>query len=154
MKSKYQHFEKGDIIVTEPVEGYYGIAVVLDDGHRLELTPGRYSYPMCHIAITLLLYDHRPLIEEIDETQLKPLKFDRLALYKGEDLFLRTETLVHIYTTRNIQKLEVIGKVDPSLVYQDELPWLPDGKNHKCYLCGDVGTMFGSEAYLQWLKEQ
>lgn len=44
MKSKYQHFEKGDIIVTEPVEGYYGIAVVLDDGHRLELNPGRYSY--------------------------------------------------------------------------------------------------------------
>ena len=60
MKSKYQHFEKGDIIVTEPVEGYYGIAVVLDDGHRLELTPGRYSCPMCHIAITPLLYDLGP----------------------------------------------------------------------------------------------
>ena len=151
-KTKYKLFEKGDIVITEPAEGYFGIAIVLDDGHRREYEPGKYSYPMCHIAITPLIFNHRPKIEEIDKAMLKPLLFDRLALHKGMDVFLCTEIMVHIYTTRNTLSLEVIGKIDPSLVYQDDLPWDPDSINHKCHLRGDISYMFGREAYINWAR--
>lgn len=51
-KKKKINFCKGDIIRTNPENGFYGVAVVLNDGVKLELSPGRFSYPMCHIAIT------------------------------------------------------------------------------------------------------
>ena len=152
-KTKYKLFEKGDIIITEPGDGYYGIAVVLDDGHCIEID-GRKSLPMCHIAITPLLFDHRPIVDEIDKTFLKPLLFDRMALYEGKTLYLETTKMVHIYTTRNILSLEVIGKIDPNLVYNGDLPWSPDSKNHKCYWCGDIGHLFGREAYIHWKRKQ
>ena len=152
-KTKYKLFEKGDIIITEPGDGYYGIAVVLDDGHCIEIN-GRKSLPMCHIAITPLLFDHRPIVDEIDKTFLKPLLFDRMALYEGKTLYLETTKMVHIYTTRNILSLEVIGKIDPNLVYIGDLPWFPDSKNHKCYWCGDIGHLFGREAYIHWKRKQ
>jgi hypothetical protein len=33
-KRKYNEFKKGDVIRTNPEEGFYGIAVVLDDGKK------------------------------------------------------------------------------------------------------------------------
>ena len=80
---KYRTFDKGDIFVTEPETGFYGIAVVLDDGCRIEFS-GRLSYPMCHIAITPLIFNHRPSIDEIDITLLKPLSFDRMIERDGK----------------------------------------------------------------------
>ena len=152
-KQKYKLFEKGDIIVTEPEDGFYGIAVVLDDAQCININ-GRKSLPMCHIAITSLLFDHRPIFDEIDKTSLQPILFDQMALYKGKTYFAETKIMVHIYTTRNVRSLEVIGKIDPKLVYTDDLPWFPDSKNHKCYWCGDIGSFFGREAYLNWKKTQ
>ena len=149
---KYRTFDKGDIFVTEPETGFYSIAVVLDDGCRIEFS-GRLSYPMCHIAITPLLFNHRPSIDEIDITLLKPLSFDRMIERDGKTSFLRTELMVHIYTIRNILPLDVIGKVNPELVYQEDLPWYPDSQNHKCFWCGNVGYRFGREAYIKWLRD-
>ncbi len=152
---KYKTFAKGDVLVTEPEIGFYGIAVVLDEGHSIELpnssTP---SFPMCHIAITPLIFDHRPLIDEIDIASIKPLLFHRMVERDGETTFLRTELMVHIYTIRNVLPLEIIGKIDPELVYQGELPWYPDSKSHKCHWCGNVERLFGREAYINWLRGQ
>ena len=45
-------FQKGDVIMTTPAPGYYGVAIVLDDAIPTELSPERLSYPMNHIMTT------------------------------------------------------------------------------------------------------
>ncbi len=65
-RKKYSLFKRGDVIRTNPQDGFYGIAVVLDDGVKLELSPNKWSYPMCHIAITPLIYDYEVTISDID----------------------------------------------------------------------------------------
>lgn len=47
-----QTFSKCDVIRTNPETGFWGIAVVLSEGRRIEIASGKMSYPMCHIAIT------------------------------------------------------------------------------------------------------
>ena len=151
-KRKYNEFKKGDVIRTNPEEGFYGIAVVLDDGKKLEMNTGKLSYPMCHIAITPLLFRHEVTMEEIDIKQLHPMTFMMCFALKGKPEFYREELLVHIYTTRNVIDLPIIGNIIPTLVYDAELSWEPGGD--KFHWCGDIGNMFGREAYIQWLREQ
>ena len=38
---KLKTFSKGDVIRTNPEEGFYGIAVVLSDSKQLEFAPGK-----------------------------------------------------------------------------------------------------------------
>ncbi|MBJ2190004.1 MAG: hypothetical protein JFT10_04040 [Muribaculaceae bacterium] len=64
-RKKYSLFKRGDVIRTNPQDGFYGIAVVLDDGVKLELSPNKWSYTMCHIAITHLIYDYEVTINDI-----------------------------------------------------------------------------------------
>ena len=37
-------FQKGDVIMTTPESGYYGVAIVLDDAKPIELSPGTLTY--------------------------------------------------------------------------------------------------------------
>ncbi len=159
---KYGVFEKGDVIVTEPEDGFYGVAVVLD---TWKYEDSKRATPMCHIAITPLIYDHIPEFGELDLKKVKPLVFERMAQV-GENgidrcgnrtVPLRTELMIHIYTTRNMLQLRVIGKIDPALVYDGELLRWPRnniGEIEKFYICGDVEFMFGREAYIQWLRDR
>lgn len=39
VKRKYYEFKKGDVIRTNPEEGFYGVAVVLDDGKSMGFGP-------------------------------------------------------------------------------------------------------------------
>ena len=107
---------------------------------------------MCHIAITPLLFRHEVTMEEIDIKQLHPMTFMMCFALKGKPEFYREELLVHIYTTRNVIDLPIIGNIIPTLVYDAELSWEPGGD--KFQRCGDIGNMFGREAYIQWLREQ
>lgn len=149
-KKKYSLFNKGDIILTNPEEGYYGIAVVLDDGLKLEIEPGKWSYPMCHIAITPLIFDFKPTMNDLEVSQLKPLVFMRCFALKDQPERYRDELLVHIYTNRNVLDLPIIGNIDPINVYKGKMSWEPEWD--KFHLCGDIGIHFGREAYIQWLR--
>lgn len=60
---KLKTFSKGDVIRTNPEEGFYGIAVVLSDGKQLEVAPGKMSYPIKHL--TALRVFHNEQIEKI-----------------------------------------------------------------------------------------
>lgn len=149
-RKKISLFKRGDVIRTNPEEGFYGIAVVLDDGVKLEISPNKWSYPMCHIAITPLIYDFEVTIKDIDIDQLHPLRFQRCYCLKNMPEFFKEELLVHIYTTRNIARLPVIGNIDPSDIYQDDLSWEP--KSDRFYFYGDAQKYLGGEAYLNWLN--
>ena len=65
-RKKCSLFCKGDVIRTNPEKGFYGIAIVLDEGKKIELSSGHWSYPMCHIAITPLLFRFEANIDDID----------------------------------------------------------------------------------------
>ena len=151
-KKKYNAFCKGDIIRTNPEPGFYGVAVVLDDGERSELSPGRWSYPMCHIAITPLLFQFEINIEDIDITTLKPMIFSTYHSKDAENVFWREELCIGIYTNRNKIGLPIIGKLDnTSLIYSEPLMWTPQG--NRFFLYGDVKSSLGREAYISWCRE-
>lgn len=150
-KKKKIHFCKGDIIRTNPENGFYGVAVVLNDGVKLELSPGRFSYPMCHIAITPLLFNYKIDMNDIDINELKPMLFT--TYFKNNETFIpwKSKICIDIYTTRNKADLPIIGNVDMILIWDKPLSFeaSPDG----FHLCGDVSQSLGIEAYIQWCRE-
>ena len=150
-RKKYSSFCKGDIIRTNPEKGFYGIAIVLDDGTKMELSLGRWSYPMCHIAITSLLYQFEVNMNDIDITALKPMTFS--TYFEREDgmkIPWHDKLCVDIYTTRNKANLPVIGNVDPTPICNSPLPF--QVSENGFHLCGDVDIFLGREAYISWCR--
>lgn len=144
-------FTKGNIIMTTPEEGYYGIAVVLDDAIPLELSPGRFSYPMNHILITPLLFNKPVSMDDINVQDLKPLVFTQFFNSNGTSVFWRNKICIDIYTNRNKANLTVIGNVDTALI--GDVPALSGTPmDDRFHLCGDVKSNLGREAYLQYCR--
>ena len=146
-------FSKGDVIRTTPEKGYYGIAIVLTEGRRLEIAPGKMSYPMCHIAITPLLFRHEVTLEEIDTNDLQVLVFERNAKRDdGAVMPWNTETCVYLFTNRNKVGFTVIGNIDPSGIYQEPLDYEP--RKDRFFLCGDADANLGREAYIAYSRSE
>lgn len=144
-------FCKGNIIMTTPETGYYGIAIVLDDAIPLELSPGRFSYPMNHILITPLLFNKPVTIDDIIIQDLKPLFFTEYYNKNGKRISWRNRICIDIYTNRNKANLTVIGNVDTSLIGDIPiLSWEP--MDDRFFLCGDVKPHLGREAYIQYWR--
>lgn len=151
-KKRYSLFTKGDVIRTNPAPGFYGIAVVLDDPVRLELSPGKWSYPMCHIAITPLIYQYEIELKDVEVSELKPTTFLTHYLVNGKSIPFRLDLCIGIYTNRNKADLPIIGKIDPTNVYTEPLFWEP--QENRFYLYGDVTSSLGAEAYVNWKNSQ
>ncbi len=146
---KAQILNKGDVIRTQPQEGFWGIAVVLS---QREKTPE--LHPMCHIAITPLLFHHKVSFEEISIIDLKPLIFERIYNLPGYDIFSKEEICIGVYTRRNKPNLDIIGQIDPSLIYTGPLPFQPlHNLKIKWPLCGDPTISLGREAYITWERQ-
>lgn len=145
-------FRKGDVIRTNPQKGFYGIAVVLDDGCELELSSGKYTYPMCHIAVTPLIFNYEIKLDDIDICSLKPLTFS--VYFKRDDGVLLpwgNKLCIDIYTNRNKAQLPVIGNIDASFVWNEPLPF--EASQNGFHFCGDISSSFGRTAYIQWCRE-
>lgn len=151
-RKKISLLKKGDVIRTNPEDGFYGIAVVLDDGEKFELSPNKWSYPMCHIAITPLIYDYEVTMEDVDLSQIYPMRYMTRYNLKNTPIFYREVLLVHIYTTRNVDHLSIIGNIDPSNIFQEDLSWNP--RPDRFHLCGNPQKHLGREAYLSWLDRK
>lgn len=150
--SKSKVFKKGDVIRTEPEPGYYGIAVVLDSPEKQEISPGKYSYPLCHILITPLIFKEKVTINDIELGKIRPLVFRRY--YKRCDekhISWREELCIYIYTYRNKVGLNVIGNIETAEIYDNNLPFEP--QDNMCFLCGDVNAYLGRKAYIAWCRE-
>lgn len=151
-RKKCSLFYKGDVIRTNPEKGFYGIAIVLDDGKKMELSPGRWSYPMCHIAITPLLFQFEVNIDDIDITTLKPMTF--LTYFKQEErkkIPWRHKLCIDIYTTRNKSNLPVIGNIDTTSICDSPLPFIVSENGF--HVRGDVDDSLGREAYINWCRK-
>ena len=149
-----KQFSKGDVIMTNPEPGYYGIAVVLNDAASIELSPGRYSSPMNHIAITPLIFTRPITIDDLDKTELKAMTFKHYwnrTDNEGNPILFGEILCIYIYTNRNKVNLPIIGKIDPSSIYEEPLLW--DPHPDRFHLCGDVNTFLGREAYIQFCRD-
>ena len=72
-------FNRGDVILTHPHEGYWGIAVVLSERER---TPE--TLPLRHIAETLLIFEREVDLSKLDISDLVPLEFERYYTFELE----------------------------------------------------------------------
>jgi hypothetical protein len=148
-KPKNKMLNKGDVIRTNPQDGFWGIAVVLSEKEK---TPER--HPMCHIAITPLIFQHKVKFEEVNFNELSPLVFDRIFSLKGKEEFSREEVCIGVYTRRYKSDFEIIGSVDPTKIYDGPLPFEPwSDLEIKWPLCGEPTTNLGREAYITWTRE-
>ena len=152
-KRKYNLFKKGDVIRTNPEHGFYGIAVVLSVPEKIEIAPGKWSYPMCHIAVTPHIFQYEVNMDEIEALDLKPLVFQEFFQRKdGVRIPWRIKPCVDIYTNRNKVNLPVIGNIDPTDIYSE--PLLFEAHEDGYHLCGDVTLYLGRPAYISWLREK
>ena len=146
---KIKLFNEGDVILTNPEEGYWGIAVVLSEREKTEE-----YHPMCHIAITPIICEHKIEFSELKAEELKPLKFERIFTLKNIEKFSKIETSIGVYTRRNKENIEIIGKVNPKILYDGPLPFDPWYDLEITWpIYGDVTKLFGREAYIMWKKK-
>ena len=61
-------------------------------------------------------------------------------------MFLRNKLQIDIYINKNKLKLPIIGKIDPKVIYKEELLWKP--QFDKFRLGGDPSSGLGREAYI------
>lgn len=141
-------FNKGDIIRTNPKDGFYGIAIVLDDAKEIELSPNRWSKPLCHIAITPYIFNYEFELEDIKKLKFEPLIFKQYKLVNDEKVFFCNKLCIDIYTNKNKPNLSIVGNINPTNIYKEELLWKP--QIDKFHLCGDPRPDLGLEAYINW----
>jgi len=147
--AKISLFKKGDIILTNPEENFYGIAVVLSE---TEKTPE--AYPRCHIAITPLIFNRKIQFTELNIEELKPLEFERNYKLKDKEEFSKTEICIGVYTRRNKQSFEILGNINSENVYNGPLPFEPLIDLEITFpLCGEAGNYLGREAYINWERK-
>ncbi|MEI7510524.1 MAG: hypothetical protein WCJ62_13795 [Flavobacterium sp.] len=118
--SKQKIFSRGNVILTNLSNGYFGIAVVLSEREKTSEFLAK-----CHIAITPLLSEKEIKFEEIDLKYLKP--FYKTVNYNLKNIpeFSTQELTIGVYNRRNKMNLKIIGNIDPNLVYEGPLPFEP-----------------------------
>ena len=139
---------RGDVIRTNPFPDYWGIAVVLSECE--ETTEFE---PMCHIALTPLVFRHEAKFGEINSESLNVLEienwnFDPLGSNP------HAHKVIGVYSRITKVPISVIGSIDPTLIYEGPLPFSPDyGLEVTWPLCGTPDKCLGSEAITSWLRK-
>jgi hypothetical protein len=153
-KQETKLFNKGDVILTNPEEGFWGIAVVLSEREK---TPER--LPLCHIAVTPLIFQREVSFSELNLDDFVPLEFERVYTFekqkKKPEAFSKTEICIGVYTRINKAKLKVIGSINPEKVYNGDLPFEPLYNLKITFpLCGHVEKFWlGREALITWKRK-
>ena len=139
---------KGDVIRTNPRDGFWGIAVVLSEQDNIGS-----PWPKCHIAITPLVFTHPVNFDEIVISELSVLEFVRGVRLKPNEEFSRMDTLIGVYSRQVIEPVTIIGSIDPSFLYNGPLPYEPwHYLEIKWPLCGKPNRSLGYEAVISWRR--
>lgn len=146
-------FNKGDVILTNPEIGFWGIAVVLSERDKTSE-----FVPMCHIAITPLIFQREVEISELNFDDLVPLEFERYYTFAKQkrkpEPFTKTEICIGVYSRSNKANFKVIGKINPEIVYNGPLPFEPLYNLEITFpLCGQADQFLGREAFIAWQRE-
>ena len=146
MKKKL--LNKGDVIKTNPLEGFWGCAIVLSEREKTESRD-----PVCHIAITPIIFQHGYDFSELDISKLKVLEFERHYRLKPNEGFTKKETLIGVYSRKIDIPINIIGNINTSNIYSGPLPFDPySGLEVAFPLYGKVTSKLGSEAVIAWRR--
>ena len=148
MSKKVSLLTVGDVIKTNPREGFWGCAVVLSFREKTDE-----FHPQCHIAITPLIMRRDFAWEEIAQNQFSVLVFERGIRVAPNEYASRTETCIGIYSAKRPPEFSIIGSIDPLLVYPHTLTFeVGDGTNGEFPLYGKISATLGMEAVNSWRK--
>jgi hypothetical protein len=133
-----KNVEKGDLLKTNPLEGYWVCSLVLGTRDKTSDFDA-----MCHIAVTNAVFDHDFDVSEIDLTNLKII---HVTNYEG-----KVVPCINIYASKLKKDIEVIGKLEPSSYYSEPLEFkIGNGSDGGWPQCGPLKKSLGYEAVHQW----
>ena len=141
----------GDILKTNPKEGYWGCAIVLKTrGKTKEFNP------MCLVAITPFVFKHDYDINELDLSNLQVLYYDQRFCLSGKEPFTRPRIGIEITTRKINQYVDIIGNIDDvSNIYSNRLVFkVGDASSAKSGwpLSGPIDKFLGIQAVQAWRK--
>ena len=148
MKVMASMFKVGDVIRTNPRDGFWGCAVVLDNHLAPDTLRDR-----CHIAITGTVR-HAPFnLKELTDIELVVLEFERHYRPKSDVFGSRLETCITKYPNVRPGEIELIGNVSTTLVYRGPLsPTIGPGAGE--FPLGSAVDLkrLGTEAVINWRR--
>ena len=112
--------KSGDVIRTNPFPGYWGIAIVLSEqGKTSEFDP------MCHIALTPLIFQHAI---DMSELRIEDLSVLEIEGWNADPFGTNTEAkkVIGVYSRYVGEAISVIGTINPKTLYDGPLPFSPD----------------------------
>ena len=118
--AKQKIFNRGNVILTNLSNGYFGIAVVLSDREKTSD-----HFAKCHIAITPILSEKEINFEDIELIYLRPFNMTVNYNLKNIAEFSTQELTIGVYNRKNKMNLKIIGNINPNLVYDGPLPFEP-----------------------------
>lgn len=150
-RAKQPPLEIGDVIKTNPKDGFWGCAVVLNTRERCE----KFNR-FCLIGVTPIIFRHDFAWNEIVNLNLTILEFLRhIRLFPG-DTRSRLETCIGWYDARPNPDLPTIGSVDASKVFSGAIGYGFDESNPshgRWPLCGRITKQLGMEVVIAWRRE-
>jgi hypothetical protein len=137
----------GDVLKTNPLEGYWGCAVVLSARDKtVEFDP------MCHIGITTTVFTHDYALDELPLSDLRILTGEE-EIYDADTRsnLRRPVTCIGIYARKLKVPLDVITNIDPTFLCAIPLQFeIGTGIGEGWPLRGPVTNRLGYEAVHAW----
>ena len=150
MKKIANPLKPGDVIQTNPQQGFWGCAVVLSARNSTDQ-----FHSMCHIGVTTLITKQKYECDFVDQDQLEILRFAPAVRVAPNEYHQspKSRTCIGIYSLKSASHLCIVGNISPTLLYDKPLTFdVGDGTNGNFPLCGSIKAGFGGEAVVAWRK--
>lgn len=151
-KPRKNPLEIGAVIRTNPSVGFWGCAIVLsafDETYEpFEL------HPTCHIGVTDFISRTIFEADTLDFSSLEILTFTpKIRVGPCEYAEMRPRKCIGIYTVTTATRLDVISKIEPTMIYGRPLTLeIGDGTDGTYPLCGPLPDYLGQEAVVAWRR--
>ena len=148
----FKQLKPGDVIRTNPRDGFWGCAVVLSDFPKVEGTVG----PQCHIAVTPVVEKHPFALKEISPGELVILDFLEFYTPRRDVTLHNTRRCILLYPNTALPApLEVIGSIDAGSIYNGPplKPIAGGGPGeYPAIMPHDPFSSLGFEAVIAWRR--
>ncbi|MCW9058472.1 MAG: hypothetical protein OQL11_06350 [Gammaproteobacteria bacterium] len=133
-----KHIEKGDLLKSNPQEGWWTCSIVLTYQPKSDDFNS-----MSHVAITNAVFEHDFDLSEVDIGNLKILHTKN-----NED---HVVPCIEIHTSKLVKGIEVIGQLSAESYYPHSLEFrIGNGSDGGWPQCGPLTKSLGYQAVHQW----
>jgi hypothetical protein len=151
MKVAIFTLQPGNVIRTNPDDGYWGCAIVLD---RFSLSPMFPKSEACHIATTGLVKRSFYELADVDASELKPLLFEQhYQPTRDSPLYVKTVTCIEKYALLGKHQVDVIGTIDPLQIYGGPLSTTFGNFPGGFPLRMKIDRYLGNQAVIAWRRK-